>query len=104
MTDEKFNPGGLGVWTDETRFEVTRERLAEYAAATNDPIQSHRNGDVANPVFAVVPVFDALMEPALEVVPLNLMGKVVHGEQDFRFHRPIRPGDTLVSRAKMSGW
>jgi acyl dehydratase len=104
MGDERFNPAGLGVWTDEARFEVTRERLAEYAAATNDPIEAHRNGDVANPVFAVVPVFESLMEPALEVVPLSLMGKIVHGEQDFRFHRPIRPGDTLVSRAKMTGW
>lgn len=104
MADEKFNPDGLGVWTEETRFEVTRERLAEYAAATNDPIEAHRNGDVASPVFAIVPVFESLMEPALEVVPLNLIGKVLHGEQDFRFHRPIRPGDVLVSRARMTGW
>ena len=104
MAEEKFNPDGLGVWTGQTRFEVTRERLAEYAAATNDPIEQHRNGDVANPVFAIVPVFESLMEPALEVVPLSLMGKVLHGEQDFRFHRPIRPGDTLVSRARMTGW
>ncbi len=104
MTAERFNPNGLGVWTDETRFEVTRERLAEYAAATNDPIEAHRNGDVASPVFAIVPVFESLMEPALEVVPLSLIGKVLHGEQDFRFHRPIRPGDVLVSRARMTGW
>lgn len=104
MSAAKFNPDGLGVWTDETRFEVTRERLAEYAAATNDPIEAHRNGDIASPVFAIVPVFESLMEPALEVVPLNLIGRVLHGEQDFRFHRPIRPGDVLVSRARMTGW
>lgn len=104
MADERFDPAGLGVWTEETRFEVTRERLVEYAAATNDPIEAHRNGDVASPVFAIVPVFESLMEPALEVVPLNLIGKVLHGEQDFRFHRPIRPGDVLVSRARMTGW
>ena len=104
MGAEKFNPDGLGVWTAETRFEVTRDRLAEYAAATNDPIAAHRSGDVASPVFAIVPVFESLMEPALEVVPLNLIGKVLHGEQDFRFHRPIRPGDVLISRARMTGW
>jgi acyl dehydratase len=28
----------------------------------------------------------------------------VHGEQDFHFHRPIRPGDKLVARAKMIGY
>lgn len=104
MTEEKFNPGGLGIWTAGTRFEVTRERLAEYAAATNDPIPAHLAGEVANPVFAVVPVFESLMEPALEVVPTSLIGKILHGEQDFRFHRPIRPGDVLVSRARMTGW
>jgi acyl dehydratase len=104
MTDLEFNRDGLGAWTAETRFEVTRERLREYAAATNDPIEAHLRGDVANPVFAIVPVFESLMEPALEVVPLSLIGKILHGEQDFRFYRPIRPGDVLVSRAQMTGW
>lgn len=104
MADQAFNSDGLGVWTDETRFEVTRERLQEYAAATNDPIEAHQAGDVASPVFAIVPVFESLMEPALDVVPLSLVGKILHGEQDFRFHRPIRPGDVLVSRARMIGW
>jgi acyl dehydratase len=103
-TTLQFNEAGLGVWTDEVRFEVTRERLAEYAAATNDPIPAHRNGDVAPPVFAIVPVFHSLLEPALEVVPLSLLGKVLHGEQDFRFHRPITPGETLVAKGLMTGW
>lgn len=98
------NEAALDRWTDPVRFEVTRERLAEYAAATNDPIAAHRAGDVAPPVFAIVPVFQALLEPALEVVPLSVLGKVLHGEQDFRFHRPIRPGDALVSRGKMTGF
>lgn len=100
----KFDPAGLDKWTEPVRFDVTRERLAEYAAATNDPIPAHRVGDVASPVFAIVPVFQSLLEPALEVVPPSLFGRVLHGEQDFRFHRPIRPGDELVSRAKMTGY
>jgi acyl dehydratase len=105
MADElAFDASGLGRWTEETEFEVTRERLAEYAAATNDPIEAHRAGDVASPVFAIVPVFQTLMEPAFAVVPMQLVGKIVHGEQDFRFHRPIEPGDKLVSKGKMTGW
>ncbi len=99
-----FNADGLGVWTEETRFEVTRERLVAYAEATNDPIAAHRAGDVASAVFAIVPVFESLMEPALEVVPIPLIGKILHGEQDFRFHQVIRPGDVLLSRARMTGW
>jgi acyl dehydratase len=101
---QQFNEAGLGRWTEEHRFEVTRERLAEYARAVNDPIEAHLAGDVATPVFAIVPVFQALMEPALEVVPLSVLGRVLHGEQDFRFHRAISPGETLVARGKMTGW
>ena len=106
MTTEtlRFNEAGLDKWTEETDFEVTRERIIEYAKATNDPIVAHLTGDVASPVFAVVPVFQSLSAPALEVVPLELFGKILHGEQDFRFHRPIRPGETLKSRARMTGW
>lgn len=105
MSDEmRFDSSGLGKWTEETRFEVTSERLIEYAQATNDPIEAHQAGELANPVFAIVPVFQSLMEPALEVVPMNLMGKIVHGEQDFRFHRAIKPGDQLVAKGKMTGW
>lgn len=100
----EFDQEGLGKWTEEVSFEVTRERLIEYAAATNDPIAAHRNGDVASPVFAIVPVFQALMYPVLEVVPVSLFGKILHGEQDFRFHRPIVPGDKLVARGRMTGW
>jgi acyl dehydratase len=100
----EFDDTGLDRWTEDERFEVTRERLAEYAAATNDPIEAHRRGDVAPPVFAIVPVFEALLTPAVDVMPIEAIPRIVHGEQDFHFHRPIRPGNTLVSRAKMIGY
>jgi acyl dehydratase len=98
------NDAALDQWTDAVRFKVERERLVQYAEATNDPIAAHRAGDLAPPVFAIVPVFQALLEPAVEVVPLSVLGKVLHGEQDFRFHRPLRPGDALVSRGRMTGF
>jgi acyl dehydratase len=105
MTEElEFDDSGLHRWTDDERFEVTRERLAQYAAATNDPIAAHRAGDVAPPVFAIVPVFEALLTPAVEVMPVELIPRILHGEQDFHFHRPILPGDKLVSRGKMIGY
>jgi acyl dehydratase len=102
--DLAFDDTGLNKWTDEEPFEVARERLAEYAAATNDPIEAHSRGDVASPVFAIVPVFEAMLIPAVDVMPVELIPRVVHGEQDFRFHRPIRPGDKLLSRGKMIGY
>ncbi|MFE3445302.1 MaoC/PaaZ C-terminal domain-containing protein [Nocardia sp. NPDC059180] len=103
-TELVFADENLGTWTEEDRFEVTGDRMGEYAAATNDPIDAHRRGDVGAPVFAIVPVFERMIEPAVDVVPLHIFGRGVHGEQDFHFHRPIRPGETLVSRAKMIGY
>ena len=67
----EFDDTGLDRWTDDERFDVTRERIAEYAAATNDPIEAHRRGDVAPPVFAIVPVFEALLTPAVDVMPVE---------------------------------
>jgi len=106
MTTEtqRFNEAALGKWTEERRFEVTRERISEYARATNDPIEAHLAGDVAPPVFAIVPVFESLLAPALNVVPPEVLGRVLHGEQDFRFHRTLRPGDAVVARARMTGF
>jgi acyl dehydratase len=100
----EFDDTGLDRWTDDERFDVTQDRLAEYAAATNDPIEAHRRGDVAPPVFAIVPVFEALLTPAVDVMPVEAIPRIVHGEQDFHFHRSIRPGDKLVSRGKMIGY
>ena len=99
-----FDDSKLNQWSDEDRFEVTRERMAAYAEATNDPIPAHRNGDAAPPVFAIVPVFQAMLAPAVEVMPVEAIPRVVHGEQDFHFRRPIYPGDKLVSRARMIGY
>ncbi|MFI1915191.1 MaoC/PaaZ C-terminal domain-containing protein [Nocardia sp. NPDC020380] len=103
-TAVEFDKSGLDTWSDEESFEVLRERIAEYAAATNDPIAAHLKGEVAPPVFAIVPVFEAMMMPVIDVAPMDIFGRVVHGEQDFHFHRPIRPGDKLVARAKAIGF
>jgi acyl dehydratase len=99
-----LDDAGIGVWTEPIQFEVTQDRIAAYAEATNDPIEQHLSGVVASPVFGIVPVFEALLEPMLEVVPTALFGRVVHGEQDFVFHRPIRPGDVLTSRGQVIGF
>ena len=93
----------LGEWTDPHPFTVTRERIAAYAEATNDEHPRHRSGDLAPPVFAIVPVFEIVSQPVMAIVPGEVLMRVVHGEQDFRFHRPIVPGDELVTRAAAVG-
>ena len=94
-TTQPFNAGAIGQWSDPLEFEVTRERLQKYAAATNDPIAPHAAGDFASPVFAIVPAFQIAGEATLKVIPGELLMMVLHGEQDFHFHAPILP-DTAV--------
>jgi hypothetical protein len=103
-TTPEFRADAIGRWSDPTEFEVTRERVLAYAAATNDDIPQHAAGELAPPVFAVVPAFGSLGPTALRVIPPELIGMVLHGEQDFFFHRPIVPGMTLVNRAAVIGF
>jgi len=100
----QFNADAVGTWSEPETFEVTAERIAEYAAATNDPIDAHLSGAVGPPVFAIVPVFMGMIGAAFSVAPPEIAMRVVHGEQDFRFRRPIVPGDVLSSRVKPIGY
>ena len=100
---QEFRTDAIGSWSEADPFEVTREQIAAYAAATNDTIAGHAEGDVAPPVFAIVPAFQSLGPVALKVIPPELLGMILHGEQDFRFHQPIVPGMTLASRAAPVG-
>jgi acyl dehydratase len=102
-TTPTFNTESIGQWTDPVEFEVTRERIAQYAAATNDPIAAHAAGDLAPPVFAVVPAFGVAGQAATQVIPGELLMMVLHGEQDFHFHAPILPGTTVSTRAAAIG-
>jgi acyl dehydratase len=100
----QWNLGRLGQWSEPSRFEVTRERIAAYAAATNDEHPAHRAGDLAPPVFGVVgSLIDAIGPQVMAIVPGEIAMRVVHGEQDFRYHQPIVPGMTLVNRAAAVG-
>lgn len=104
MTDNtEFHPERLDVWTDTVEFAVERDRTVAYALATNDPIAAHRDGTLAPPVFAVVPAMTMMADATLGIVPDDLMFRILHGEHDFRFHRPIKPGETLAVRAKPIG-
>src|SRR5687767_14233859 len=50
----------LGTPSEPFDFDVEAERAKAYAAATNDPNPKYASGELAPPVFAVVPVFAAL--------------------------------------------
>jgi acyl dehydratase len=93
----------LGQWTEGPEFKVDAERTIAYAAATNDPIAAHQSGEIAPPVFAVVPIWDTIAGAMAAVTPPEVLLLVVHGEQDMRLHKPITPGMVLSSTAAATG-
>jgi acyl dehydratase len=103
MSEHVFDTEGIGRWSDEIRFPVEVERSIAYTMATNDPITQHLDGTVAPPVFAVVPALSDMAETTMFAVPDELMLRILHGEQDFRFHRAIVPGESLTVRSKVIG-
>lgn len=84
-------------------FLVEPQRTVAYARATNDPIAAHLDGELAPPVFAVVPVWEVLVEAISQVAPPEVLPLLLHGEQDIHIRRPIVPGMRLESSAKVVG-
>lgn len=82
---------------------VTVEEGLAYAQATMDPTPAVLKGEVLPPVFAVNPLIDVAMkvcrDPELGVDLVRL----VHGEEDMRFHRTIRPGETVRPETTVIG-
>jgi acyl dehydratase len=102
-TVDEFDTSPIGRWSDPLEFIVDRLRLQAYARATNDTVPAHLAGDLASPIFNVVPAFKVIA-PLTEDMPppaKRMMG--LHGEQDFRFHRPIEAGMRLYTRALPMG-
>jgi acyl dehydratase len=87
--------------------EVTAAAAQAYARAYNDDNpayfdQRRAGGIVAPPMFAVVVTWDAIMQVVTDPqVQVDLL-RLVHGEQDMEFIRPISPGDTITTIARIA--
>jgi acyl dehydratase len=88
-------------------YEVGRAKIAEFAAAVGatDPVHTDAEAAraagyqdvIAPPTFAIVVSLEAAMA-VLDDPDVTLdYSRVVHGEQRFTHHRPIRAGDRLVA-------
>ena len=99
----QFNLDALGQWTPGRARSVSRDALGAYARATDETSQIALDGRIATPVFAIVPVWDALQEAARAVAPEEARPRVVHGDQDIQISTPIQAGMTVRSRAAAVG-
>jgi acyl dehydratase len=99
----RFDLSRLGEWTPGRRFAVERERVQAYAAATNETAAEFLAGDVAPPVFAILPIWETIHEATRGVVPEEARPRVVHGEQDMFLREPLVPRMDVVARSAVVG-
>jgi acyl dehydratase len=86
-------------------YEVGREKIREFADAINDPNPAYRDVAVAqelgHPDVIAPPTFPIILtlKAGHQVITDPDFGidysRVVHGEQRFVHHRPVRAGDVL---------
>ena len=94
-----FDLSRLGRIRETPEFRVNTVRLAQFAAAIDDENSAHREGKIASPVFANVPAMQSTIETLRDVTSAFAF----HGQHDFHYHQPIRPGMRLFCRAMLQG-
>jgi acyl dehydratase len=83
-------------------YVATAERIAAFAKATGESSARSLAGEVAPPVFAIVPAWPAVRAALADESAGIQVDRTVHGEQRMRLHRPIRAGDALHSAARLA--
>ena len=83
-------------------YEVGRAKIAEFATAIGDDDPVYRDADAAraagHPDVIAPPTFAIIIAQRADAQLIDLdYSRVVHGEQRFVHHRPIRAGDRLVA-------
>jgi acyl dehydratase len=96
---EQLRPDGLGRRGAEVRYDVTADAIRAYAEATDDDSPEALAGRVATPVFAIVPVWEAIAPASRSIANDQARRRVVHFSQDMLLRRPIEAGMTLLSTA-----
>jgi len=107
VIDHKF----IGKEYPVTEYEIGREKMKEYASAINDSNpyyhdkefgkKSSYGDNIAPPLFASVynlmGCANMFFDPELA---LNF-AMLVHGEQEFEWLKPIKPGDVIITTGKI---
>ncbi len=105
--DEKF----AGREYKPVTYIIGEEKIKEYALAIGDlnPLYTDREyakkskygSVIAHPMFVVVFAKGA-MESLFEDKEINLnMSRLVHGEQEFNFHRMVKANDIIKTTGKI---
>jgi hypothetical protein len=89
-----LNADLVGKTYPPVRIDVDPERVRAFAVAVSHP------GDGVPPTFATVPEIVAGLGNVVRDPDLGVdLARVLHGDQEYRWERPIGVGETLVAQA-----
>lgn len=103
----ELDQGLIGLTGKEVVFEVEKRHIRQFATAISDPNplytdeafarDSMYGGIIAPPTFAI-----AIGQEAAGIELELDESRMLHGEQEFIYYRPIRLGETLYSQMKVA--
>lgn len=105
--DKKF----IGKEYEPVKYIVGREKIKEYANAIGDDNPLYRDEEaakkskygsiIAPPMFIVVYSRDSMFK-LFEDKEIDInFSRLVHGEQEFSFHEPVKENDTITTIGKV---
>lgn len=101
MSESKgIDPGVVGKEYPSYTFEVEKGRIRAFADAIGDDNSLYQGDDpIAPPTFATC--FRDGEFTILQDLNVDLR-KLLHGEQEYEYHRPIKPGDVLTCTPRIA--
>jgi len=92
----------LGVWGPASTMKIELGKIREFAKAVKDPNPAYLDEKtcIAPPTFLMtIAHWVGDLGATRSAVKLDYR-RLLHGEQDFEYVKPIRPGDTLTFRSR----
>jgi acyl dehydratase len=95
MSEPLVSRSLIGRESDEQVVEIERGAIRKFAEAVGDTTEACLRGDLAPPTF---PTTIRIPIPGLTYD----LARVLHGGQEYRYQRPIRAGDRLRCRTRLT--
>lgn len=97
----------IGLESGESVIEVEKRHIRQFAEAIGDPNPIYFDDEYAanTPYGNIIapPTFSVALGGESKKLPLNLdHRRMLHGEQEFIYHRQLRLGDRLFSKTKVA--
>lgn len=86
----------VGAASSPQTFEVERGAAVKLAEAIGDPHPHYRAG------LAVPPTFPTTLRPSIPALDAIDPARFLHGEEEYVYERPLRPGDRLTCVARVT--